>query len=58
MWRQPKGLRSSAPQVGEQYTMGWGREHHGRGNLEDVPDLQERQGTIVGEGERKRDRPP
>ena len=55
MWRQPKGLRSSAPQVGEQYTMGWGREHHGRGNLEDVPDLQERQGTIVVEGERKRD---
>ena len=28
-------------------------ECHGRGNPGECPDLQERQGTIVGEGERK-----
>ena len=58
VWRQPKGLRSSAPWVGELYSMGWGVEHHGRGNPGEGPDLQERQHTIVGKVERKRGRLP
>ena len=34
----------------EQYTNGWGVEGHNRGNQGEGWDLQERQGTIVGEG--------
>ena len=34
--------------------MGWGVECHGRGNPGEGLDLQERQGAIVGEGERRR----
>ena len=52
--RQPKGRGTSAPQVEEWYTMGWGVEHNSRGNPEEGQDQQERQGTIVGEGERRR----
>ena len=58
VWGQPKGLRSSVPQAGEWCAMGWGGEHHGRGNLGEGLDLQERQGVIVGEGERRRGGPP
>ena len=47
---QPKGLRSSVPWAGEWYTTGWGGEHHSRGNPGEGPDLQEKQGAIVGEG--------
>ena len=36
--------------------MDWGRERHSRGNLGEGLDPQERQGTIVGEGERRRGR--
>ena len=42
-WGQPEGVRSSVPWVGEQYTTGWGGEHHGRGNPGEVLGLQERQ---------------
>ena len=34
--------------------MGWGVERHGRGNLGEDLGPQEKQGDIVGEGERKR----
>ena len=54
LWRQPKELRNSVPRVGEQYTKGWGREHHSRGNPGEGPDLQERQGAIVGGGGKRR----
>ena len=54
VWRQPKGLRSSAPRVGEQYTTGWEVEHYWRGNPGEGPDPQERQATIVGEDKRRR----
>ena len=57
VWRKPKGLRSRAGQVGEWYTMGWGVESHGRGNPGEGPDLQERQGAIVGKDEKRRGRP-
>ena len=36
--------------------MGWRVEHHGRGNLGEGLDPQEKQGSIVGEGKRKRGR--
>ena len=52
VWRQPKGLRSNAPQEG------WEGECHSRGNLGEGLDLQERQDAIVEEGERRRGRPP
>ena len=58
VWGQPKGLKSSAPWVGEQCAMGWGVEHHGRGNPGKGPVLQDRQVTNAGEGKRRRDRPP
>ena len=32
----------------------WGVEHHSRGNLGGVLGLQETQGTIVGEGKKRR----
>ena len=35
--------------------MGWGGECHSRGNLEGGLGLQNKQGTIVVEGERRRD---
>ena len=54
VWGLPKGLRSSAPWAGKWYTMGWVVEHHGRGNPGEGPGLQERQGAIVGKGERRR----
>ena len=56
--RQPKGLRSHAPWVEEWYAIGWGVESHGRGKLAEGPDPQERQGTIVGEDERRWGGPP
>ena len=34
--------------------MGWGGERHNRENLAEGPAPQERQGIIVGEGERRR----
>ena len=37
---------------------GWGLEHHSQGNWWGRLGLQEKQGSIVGEGERKRGRPP
>ena len=58
LWRQSKGLRSSAPRVGEQCTMGWGVEHHGRGNPGEGLDPQERQSAIIGEGERSHKKLP
>ena len=33
---------------------GWGVEHQSRGNTGESLDLQEKQGAIVGEGERRR----
>ena len=54
VWGQPKGLRSSAPQVGEQCATDLEVEHNGRGNLGKGLNLQERQSAIVGEGERRR----
>ena len=47
------GLRSGVPQVGEWCAMGWGVEYHGRGNLGGGLGPQEKQGTIVGVGERR-----
>ena len=46
------------PQVGEQHAMGWVMESHGRRNPGEGLDPQERQGTIVGEDERRRGGPP
>ena len=51
VWKQPKGLGSSTPWTGGWYTKDWGVESHGRGNPGEGQELQERQGTIVGEGE-------
>ena len=34
--------------------MGWGAEHHSRGNPGGSLGLQEKQGTIVGQGRRRR----
>ena len=48
VWRQPEGLRSSAPWAGQQYAKGWGREHQCRGNPVENPDPQERQGAMLG----------
>ena len=53
MWGHPKGLRSAVPWVGEQCAKG-----HGRGNPGEGLGSQERQGTIVGEGEKRRGRLP
>ena len=58
VWRQPEGLRSSVPQVEEWYAKGWGGEFHSRGKPGKGLDPQEGQGAIVGEGERRRGRPP
>ena len=38
-------------QAGKWCAMGWGVESHDRGNQGDGLGLQEKQGTIVGEGE-------
>ena len=54
MWGQPKGLRSTVPWAGEWCAVGLGVECHGRGNTGEGPGLQEKQGAIVGEGERRR----
>ena len=54
VWGQPKGLRSTMPQAGEQCAMGWAVEPQGRVNPGEGMDLQEKQATIVGEDERKR----
>jgi len=50
---QPKGL-SSVSRVGEWYAMGWGVEHHGRGNMGGGLGPQDNQGATVGEGKRRR----
>ena len=50
VWGQPEGLRSSEPLVGERHATGRGGEHHGRGNLREGLDVQERQGTTAGQG--------
>ena len=42
------------PWVGEQCAMDWGMEHHSGGNQGKGLGLQESQGTIVGEGKRRR----
>ena len=42
------------PQKGEMCARSWGVEWQGRGNLGEGLDLQEKQGTIVGEGKRKK----
>ena len=49
VWRQPKGLGSSAL-MGGWYAKGRRVESHGRGNLGEGPEPQERQGTNVGKG--------
>ena len=49
MLRQPEGLRSSGPLVGEWCALGWGVECHGRGNPGEGLGPQEKQGAIVGE---------
>ena len=38
--------------------MDWRVEYHSLGNLDGGLGLQEKQGTIVGEGEKMRGRPP
>lgn len=58
LWRQTEGLRSSTQWAGELYAMGWGVECQGRENPGEGPDPQERQGTVVGEGEKGKGRPP
>ena len=58
VWGQTKGLRIAVPQVGEWCTTGWGVECHSRGNPGESLGPQEKQGAIVGEGERRRDRQP
>ena len=47
MWRQPERLV-------EWCTIGWGAELHSQGSLEGGVGPQEKQSTIVGEGERRR----
>ena len=42
----------------EQCAIGWGVESHDRGNLGEGLGPQEKQGTIAGEGESRRGRPP
>ena len=32
VWRQSEGLRRSVPQAGEKWAIGWGVDHHRRGN--------------------------
>ena len=54
VWGQPEGLRNSVTWVRERYAMGWGVEGHGRGNWGEGLGPQEKQGAIVGEGERRR----
>ena len=58
VWREPKGLRSNVPQVGEQYATGWVMESHGSGNPGEGLDLLERQVAIIGEDKRRRGRLP
>ena len=58
VWGQPKRLRNSVPQEGEQCATGWGVEWHSRGNPGEGLGPQEKQGTIVGEDERRRGGPP
>ena len=50
VWGQHEGLRTSLSQMGEWCAMSWGVECHCIGKL----DLWEKQGTIVGEGKRRR----
>ena len=57
VWGEPKGLRSAVPWAGEQCATGWGVELHSSRNLGGGLGLQEKQGTIVGEGERRRGEP-
>ena len=57
MWRQPLGLGSGVPWAGKLNTTSWGAEHHSGGNPRSLT-LQEKQGAIIGEGERRQDGPP
>ena len=43
------------PWVGEWYIMGWVVECHSRGSPGEGPGLHERQGTVVGKGEKRRE---
>ena len=54
MWGQPEGLRSGALQAEEQCATGLGVERHRGGNPGEGLGLQEKQGSIVEEGERRR----
>ena len=51
MWKQPEGRGSSVPQAGEWNTTA-------KGNLEEIWISKNKQGTIAGEGERRRGRLP
>lgn len=57
VWGQPERLRSVVRWAGKHCAVGWGVERHDRGNLGGHLGPQEKQGAIVGEGER-RGRPP
>ena len=52
--RLPGRLENKALWEREQYAKGWEVESHIRGNLEKELDLEERQGTSVGEGREER----
>ena len=58
MWRQPEGLGSGVPQAEERCAMDRGAECHSQGNLGGGQGLQKQQDAIVGEGEKRRIRPP
>ena len=58
VWGQPEGLRSCVPQADKQCATGWWVEHHVRGKLREGLGPREKKDTSVGEGERRRSRPP
>ena len=58
VWRQPEGLGSGVLWAGEPNARGRGMERHRQGNREGGLGLQEKQGAIVGEGEKRRGRLP
>ena len=54
MWGQSEWLSSGVPLEEDRCAMGWGVEHNDRRNPGEGLGLQEKQGTITGEGERWR----
>ena len=58
VWKQPEELMTSVPWSVEWSATGWEVESHSGGNLGGGLGPQGKQGTIVGEGERRRDRLP